>query len=608
MTAYDPQPFVKVNGVTWTAETLEGITITVGRTNVNEQARASYAQVTIVTPDDANYPNIDIDQIIEIGVLDTSAAEKILYTGQVSDIQVSLASFGESGFLVQTAITAVGKLAQVNRRGVGVSGYPQELDGVRVEKILSDALGLTYVLYGDYYGQGTDPTRINLILNPSIEVNTNGWERSNANIAIPTRVTTDSFIGIASLNMTTTNAGNAAGSNIRTTANATYRVACVPGDTFRFSCYVKNTVGTRNLAVQLEWFVNATTTTVISRTLGSDAVNPTGWTRVSVTGTAPATTTHMGVSIRFRSNGAIGDTALIDGALLETGSTLGSYFDGDSINSGWNGTANDSTSTNTNPGTYFLAGTQTWQTLDPFLSTFDSGDYQIATYAGGVTNAYTLATTTAQSAGGVIYETADNRVGYKDADSRVETTSFIELPADVILASGIQATERLADLANDVTVSYGSGLTVQDDNPASIDVYGRLAASVSTNLADLPSANALLTYYLDTKSLPRRQIEQLTLALHLDSMENTLRDDLLDVTTGTGIETSALPAAIFDSYFTGFVEGWTWTITRKALFLQLRVSEYLMSVIAEQWAQVDPAEAWNTINATLEWQKARVVT
>jgi hypothetical protein len=91
-------------------------------------------------------------------------------------------------------------------------------------------------------------------------------------------------------------------------------------------------------------------------------------------------------------------------------------------------------------------------------------------------------------------------------------------------------------------------------------------------------------------------------------MENTLRDELLDVHIGMGIETIALPEAIYPARFTGFVEGWTWTITRNTLFLQMRVSEYLLSVIAQQWGQVDPAEAWNTISATLEWQEARVIT
>jgi hypothetical protein len=91
-------------------------------------------------------------------------------------------------------------------------------------------------------------------------------------------------------------------------------------------------------------------------------------------------------------------------------------------------------------------------------------------------------------------------------------------------------------------------------------------------------------------------------------MENTLRDELLDIEIGMGIRSVALPEAIYPSVFTGFVEGWTWTITRNTLFLQMRVSEYELSVIAQDWSQVDPILEYDTMNATLTWQEARVIT
>lgn len=610
MTAYNPQPFIRVNGVTWTGETLEGVSITAGRNQVNEQPRAGYARVTILTPDTANYPDIAIDQVIEIGVLDTAAVEKILFTGQVSDIQVSLGAYGDTGFLVSTSITAVGRLALLNRLAVGGAGYPQELDGQRVERVVGEAIGLNYVDYGDYYDDNEVlPTRTNLILNPSIEVNTTGWIGSGATLS---RITTDSFIGNAAAQLVCLNVGNNRG--LLGAGGATYRVPVVTNDTFTASAYVKNTVGTRNIFMQLRGYAGASGGANLQSFTSTIAVNPTGWTRLTVTGTfTNASVAFADLYIRTISTGAIGDTFLVDGIMMEKApAPVGTYFDGSLLATQpvyWTGTPHDSTSVRGgNAGTYVVAGDQTWATLDPYLSTFDSGDYDVLAYSSGEANAYQLASAAAQSGLGVLYETAENRIGYKDAESRVDETEFNNLPADVIIASGIQATQRSGDLANDITLTYGANLSVQDENQGSIDTYGRLAAKVDTILADSDSANALLDYYLATRSLPRRTLESLLIGLHLDTMENTLRDELLDVHIGMGIQSLALPQAIYPDVFTGFVEGWTWTITRNTLFLQLRVSEYLLSGIAEQWGQVDPAEAWNTISATLEWQEARVIS
>lgn len=613
MPSYDPQPFVRVNGVTWTGNTVANIQITQGRPNINQQQRAGYANISIVTADDETYPDFDIEDLVEVGVLDTLLNEKLLFTGRISDNARILLRKGETGYLTENKITAVGILSRVNRQLVGASGYAQELDGIRVENIIGEAVGLTYPAYGDYYGYDTSNIfRTNLVLNPSIEVNVDGWQRNNSNIALPTQVTTDSFTGTASMAFTSNVTANAASNTIRTTNTATYRVACAPGDTFTYSVYVKNTVGTRSLSIGLDWFTSATTTTAISRTSSATVTNPTTWTRISVTGTAPATTTHMGIIVRFNSNGAIGDTALLDGFLVETGSTLNTYYDGSSTGVAvqWNGTPNNSTSTLrvNGTGTYALAGTQTWATLDPYLDIFDNGSYDIRTYSAGATNAYSLASTVANSGRGVIYETADGRVGYRDSQSRVDETNFIDIPGEVILADGLQTNTRIADVANSIQVKYATASTVSDINQASIDAYGKLNATVETLLADISSANALLDYYLNTRSLPRKSLERMTVALHLDNMSNTLREELLDVYLGTAIQTTDLPASIYPTRFNGFVEGWVWVITRNTMFLTLIVSEYNMSVVAESWSQVNAAEAWNTISATLEWQEARVVT
>jgi hypothetical protein len=91
------------------------------------------------------------------------------------------------------------------------------------------------------------------------------------------------------------------------------------------------------------------------------------------------------------------------------------------------------------------------------------------------------------------------------------------------------------------------------------------------------------------------------------SISDTLRDDLLGLTINKPIAISGLPANIYNTAFSGFVEGYTYTIARNELFLTLNVSDYALSQLQMNWLQVPATETWNTITPTLEWENARSV-
>jgi hypothetical protein len=193
-------------------------------------------------------------------------------------------------------------------------------------------------------------TRTNLVLNPSIEVDTSGFRVASSTLA---RITTDSFIGSACLELTlTTTASNSGVLNLN---NATYRFPYIAGETYTMSAYIKNSVGARNWRMDARGSVDATTTAVVQSDVGATVTNPTDWTRISNTFTfTDPSVTHFDFYIRGASGGAIGDKLLIDGILVEKTNTLGTYFDGsyNSVtptnlvaNNSWTGTANDSTST-----------------------------------------------------------------------------------------------------------------------------------------------------------------------------------------------------------------------------------------------------------------------
>jgi hypothetical protein len=143
---YTVDPKVTINGVEYKDKTINGVTLTNGRTTVDEQPRAGYATITLVTPDNS-YPAIQIDQQVVVQVDDSNGTPVTLWTGWVSDVESSLVAFGATGRLNQQRITAVGSLTKLNRRLVGFSGYPKENDGDRVYDIIKEGAGITWDEY-----------------------------------------------------------------------------------------------------------------------------------------------------------------------------------------------------------------------------------------------------------------------------------------------------------------------------------------------------------------------------------------------------------------------------------------------------------------------------
>jgi hypothetical protein len=254
--------------------------------------------------------------------------------------------------------------------------------------------------------------------------------------------------------------------------------------------------------------------------------------------------------------------------------------------------------------------TLTWADYNPYLGNIDTpGDYEIVAYSSGATNAFNLAGLVANSARGILYEGRDGRLNYDDSTHRVDEVSangYTEIPTNVILASNLSSVERMADLANDVTIIYKNNQSETGTDTGSIEEYGQLAVSITTILEHDYAAEAIVDYYLTTRSYPRRSLNSITIPLQLDTMQNTLRDDLIEVYNGMPLELNP-PDSIYEGDFQGFVEGITWTINQYEVFLTLYLTEYALSVVAQNWNQVSPSEAWNTVSGTLDWANARVV-
>jgi hypothetical protein len=195
--------------------------------------------------------------------------------------------------------------------------------------------------------------RINLVLNPSVETSTNNWGNTSCTLA----TTSGGLYGSNALQVTCSTGTTAIMGVYPNSGGA--RLPVLPGYQYTFSIYVKDqTVGT-TIQPSIEWYSLPTGGSAYSSFTGTaTAVNTSGWTRVTVTATAPtppsATVMYATPTVYTGTAVANGTRFLVDGALFEvsTSSTPLPYFDGSydgqnyeaNRDSVWEGTAHASRS------------------------------------------------------------------------------------------------------------------------------------------------------------------------------------------------------------------------------------------------------------------------
>lgn len=139
MTTYTPYPKVIFAGaVEYVDNTISGISLELGRRNIYEQAQVGIASISLWT--DADTPlNVNLSDSVAVQIQNTNATYNTLFTGTISDIEITLPAYGDIGSVARYKITGVGVLAQLNRRLTGAVNYAKEFDGTRIYNILSDA-------------------------------------------------------------------------------------------------------------------------------------------------------------------------------------------------------------------------------------------------------------------------------------------------------------------------------------------------------------------------------------------------------------------------------------------------------------------------------------
>ena len=253
----------------------------------------------------------------------------------------------------------------------------------------------------------------------------------------------------------------------------------------------------------------------------------------------------------------------------------------------------------------------TWQTADLLIGDIDRpGDFELTAYSGGVSSGLALAQQAASSGLGILFECNLGRICYDDYTSRIDDVTlngFTTIDTDAILANGLSSVTRLSDLANQIEVSYKANATETGSDADSIAEYGLYSSKINTILENAVDAENRVDYYLFTRAYPRTILNAITLALHLDQISDPMRDSMLPMRVSLPVRVPGLPFSLYEGTFSGYVEGFTYTINRNELFLRLNVSDIGFSQVESNWLQVTPTIQWEDVNATLEWQEARVV-
>jgi hypothetical protein len=238
------------------------------------------------------------------------------------------------------------------------------------------------------------------------------------------------------------------------------------------------------------------------------------------------------------------------------------------------------------------------------------GNYDLAARSSDPINVYSLVSGLATSGLGYLYEDASGRIGYADSTHRSQylaTNGYVELTAKHALANGIRTSRRIGDLRNKVTVEAHNGSQRTATDAASIALYGEQGQVIKTSLHDANDAQTQANFYLSLRAYPQDQFGSITFPLTNPEIDNSDRNNLLNVFMGEALDITDLPSNMVDGRFQGFVEGWTWTTRFNALDLTIIVSPVAFSLQAFRWNSVPIGEKWNTLSPTLNWNNATIV-
>jgi hypothetical protein len=138
MTVYTPVYRIKVDGLTVTNATLNGLSITSGRTDIYSQPLAGYCNLTLIETAESAIP-YEINDAVTVEVQNTSGVYVYLFGGFITDVNITVNSSGSVATSQRVNIIATGALARLNR-AVWTDNLAHQFDGDRIATLLGSVL------------------------------------------------------------------------------------------------------------------------------------------------------------------------------------------------------------------------------------------------------------------------------------------------------------------------------------------------------------------------------------------------------------------------------------------------------------------------------------
>ena len=256
--------------------------------------------------------------------------------------------------------------------------------------------------------------------------------------------------------------------------------------------------------------------------------------------------------------------------------------------------------------------TTTWANAENSgLGSIDQpGNYELTSRSSSTIDMYSLVSNLATSGLGYLYEDAQGRIGYADSTHRSQylaANGYVQLTGNHALARGIRTIRRTGDLRNTVTIEYKANAQESATSAESVALYGPQAEVIETSLENQADALAQAEFYLGIRAFPQDVFESVTFSLANPEIDDSDRDNLLNVFMGQPLDITDLPLNMVNGRFQGFVEGWTFRAGFNRLDLTLNVSPTAFSLQSMKWNDVGALETWQTINPATEWITATIV-
>ena len=137
---WSPNATVSINGTPVTAFTLEGVQISMGRDDVQQQSSAGFATIDFLN---LPYTDVEIFDEVSITLENFAGADTTIFTGTVTDVSVSVLDAGTTNTFI-TQISASGGLSRLAAKEANIVGYSEQKDGDRIVSVITDTFGLKW--------------------------------------------------------------------------------------------------------------------------------------------------------------------------------------------------------------------------------------------------------------------------------------------------------------------------------------------------------------------------------------------------------------------------------------------------------------------------------